>query len=260
MPRRPSSPVRLRHRTPSGDLDALELIGRCGYITQPAVAFGSRRGRAKSVISEVVRRLERRGLLRIDRSHRMALNLLSLTAPGRDFLLDHRATLAELLFVPVKPLSPSVFRHTLAIADCMAVCQHLSPKPAMLLPAPAIQRLLPGDAIPDLLIGFRSSRGERFVATEVDCGTEGPAVLAEKFRRLPAMLTALSAGSPASVHVLTTDARRAERIRAYLRESPLPTLVQILPSSTGDPAALAALARLFGVTNPEPAPRTHVRG
>lgn len=247
MPRRPPSPVRLRHRTPRRDIDVVELIARCGYITQPAVAYGTCRGRTKSVVSEVLGRLKDRGLITVDKSHRTAVNILSITTAGQDLLLERKRLAPELIFVPSKPLSPSIFRHSLTIADCMAVLQHVQPKPTMLLTAPAIQRLMPGlDTVPDLLIGVRTRGGDGFVAMEIDCGTEGVAVLTEKFRRLPRTLATLAGASPVSIHVLTTDSARQRLIERLLDACPLLSLVQILPSSTGDPVALATLASHLG--------------
>jgi len=239
----PRSPAYLTTR----DQDVLYFIGRAGWASQPQVAFAVLYGLVKSIGSRIVRRLEDRGYVRIERTTRTAMNMLALTTEGRDLLVHAGRAHPDELFVPRRPLSPSMLRHTLWQNDVFAVLCHR--KPARILPSWTLQRLLPDlAAIPDLLVVLERPEGRAaYIAIEVDLGTEGTPVLAAKLATLAGALPALTKNAGCFIHVLTIDEKRRSLIGGILAEEAVPSHCQVLPRLEGAPETLAALADLLGV-------------
>lgn len=157
-------------------------IGRSKLLTTSDIAwlaFGSR-----ETARDRLRKLHCAGYVRAHVRELHADNVYSLTARGRDLVVEHLGGTGDELSL-VKAL-PQQLDHLLGINRvriALTVASRHAPAVALrsFVPEWELRRLGSSPVVPDAMMKFADSRGDRhFIALEVDTGTENPSYVAEK--------------------------------------------------------------------------------
>lgn len=227
------------------DFVNLAFIGQMGVVAQYQLHLTL--GKVSEVVaSRCAKRLARYRFISVLRWNKTGINLLKLTAAGRDALLAH-GTREQDVFLGKWP-APSSLSHTLWIVDTVLAIRDL-PGAWDVVPCWSLRRRFAGTTspVPDLLAV--SGDGRRLLVIEIDLGGENlRRVFIPKLETLTSAVSDWSRGASAAILVLTVGERRCESLAARAKEAGLPVVAMTLPAAIGRPApaALAALIRRSG--------------
>lgn len=226
------------------DFAALAFIGRMGVAAQYQLHLAVFEGLTEVVVSRCTKRLARHRLINVLRWNRTGINLLKITAAGRDALVTSGRARDEDVFMSKWP-SPSSLAHGMWIVDAVLAIREL-PGAWDVLPCWSLRRRFAGtDApVPDLLAV--SADGKRLLALEIDLGGENlRRVLLPKLVSLSGAVHDWARGAATAILVLTVGERRRDSLEKRVIEAGLPVIALTLPTAIGRPAPaqLAALIR-----------------
>lgn len=225
------------------DFAALRFIGMW-ICAQYQVALALFAGLSETAVSRCIRRLLRLELISVTRWNRIGLNMLQITTAGVRLLIERGIATEQELHCRRSPIKPKDISHSLWIIDVGLAFTHL-PVRFDLLPSWALQRRLAGQKVPvpDLLAISRDAK--RTIAIEVDLATERTKVVLEKLKRLSAAVDQLRGEGEGAIVLLTLGSRRIDVLRANMIDSPVPIVVEALPSVVGRPSVPALVEILL---------------
>jgi hypothetical protein len=215
------------------DAEVLAAVGRFRMLTRPQVKHWFFDAVSEPVVTRFLQRAQASGQLGIARLGGNGVQVLWLTRKGRDALVSHGASAAD-LFPATGPAAAKDFDHTAAIAEAAIWLALRTPSPDELLPAWTLARFFGGSlaAIPDLLALWRSRGDVRSadaaLAVEVDLGTEPlRSVLVPKLRALAGVLDSWLPGTAATILVLVPSMRRRDTLRSMLGDVARRVIVEV---------------------------------
>jgi hypothetical protein len=229
------------------DLAALRRIGRWRCLARYHLKEWIFPGVDEAVVSRFVARMTARGYLGAKRLHGIGAQLLWLTHAGRDFLVEHGTSDAD-LYPAKNAVALKDLDHTLAIVSAGFALTRRFPAADAVLPAWAVQRAFGGRiaAIPDVLCIDRSAAV--LVACEIDIGGESVALFADKVLVLGSWLASWSADAQPAIVILTSGERRAANLAERIGPALDPAValaVEVLPKGTSRDG-LVGFCRLVG--------------
>ena len=228
------------------DYDALQYVLEGYEESQANVDLALFKCSSRTPVSRCVNRLVAAGYLKVERWHRIGVNLLRGTTRGCKRLIE-RGVDASMLFVPEKPVAAKDLAHHMWINETRLALSQIGLVDVW--PCWTLRRKLGGRAIPDLLAFQTDEKGATtgVLAVEIDLGSEPlKNVFLPKLDILRELLAAQAAGQPAAILVLTVGPRRIQALEAGIANRPheIPIVVTALPKATGR-ASIVALVNLL---------------